>query len=77
MVSGAGLPVPLFATPAFVGHVLFGLLLGAIYAVTHSPPSDTSAVPRDDADVATGPSEARLQKFKKSSETNRRVTKCG
>jgi hypothetical protein len=52
-VSGAGLPVPLFATPAFVGHVLFGLLLGAIYAVTHSPPSDTSVVPRDGADVAT------------------------
>ena len=33
-VSGAGLPVPFFATPAFIGHVLFGLLLGGVYAVT-------------------------------------------
>jgi uncharacterized membrane protein YagU involved in acid resistance len=50
-VSGAGLPVPLFATPAFLGHVLFGLLLGAMYAVTRGTgASDTSGASREDAE---------------------------
>jgi hypothetical protein len=53
-VSGAGLPVPFFATPAFVGHVLFGLLLGAVYAATRgTTPSDASGVERDESGEST------------------------
>lgn len=49
-VSGAGMPVPFFATPSFVGHVLFGLLLGAVYAATRgTTTSHTSGVERDES----------------------------
>jgi len=33
-VTGAGMPVPFLSGPAFAGHVVFGLLLGAVYVVT-------------------------------------------
>jgi hypothetical protein len=35
-MSGAGMPVPLLSTPSFLGHLLFGLLLGAVYAVSRA-----------------------------------------
>lgn len=33
-VSAAGMPVPLLSVPSFIGHLVFGLLLGGVYAVT-------------------------------------------
>ena len=41
-MTGAGMPVPFVSTPAFVGHVLFGLLLGAVYAISRGTGSTTT-----------------------------------
>jgi hypothetical protein len=55
-VTGAGMPVPFFAAPAFVGHVLFGLLLGTVYAVTRGAgTADTSGLAPDESSDDTVP----------------------
>jgi hypothetical protein len=44
-VAGAGMPVPFLSVPSFLGHLLFGALLGSVYWVARSTgsPGPTSS----------------------------------
>lgn len=48
-VAGAGLPVPSFGLESFGAHLLFGLLLGVVYAVASRTigPASTEAAPAE------------------------------
>ena len=63
-VSAAGMPVPFVSGPAFAGHVVFGLLLGAAFAVARGtagteratadePTTDESTTDESDAESPT------------------------
>jgi uncharacterized membrane protein YagU involved in acid resistance len=54
-VTAAGMPVPFLSAASFLGHVLFGVLLGAAYAVIRGtrrsePTTDTDQVQPETAD---------------------------
>lgn len=48
-VAGAGMPVPFLSVPSFLGHLLFGVLLGAAYAVARGTGSLAPASQTDSA----------------------------
>jgi hypothetical protein len=55
-VAGAGMPVPFFAAAPFAGHVVFGLLLGVVFAITRGTGSSSMSTDARSDDATTAES---------------------